>query len=64
MDRQMAMLNTSARGAIKRKMSVVNNSHLKVLFSTRKMVYSTGLLLILWGMLLGMLIHTQVVSTH
>ncbi|KAI0770588.1 MFS general substrate transporter [Fomes fomentarius] len=48
-DTQTAMLNTSARGAIKRKVSVVNNSHLKALFSTRKMAYSTGLLLILWA---------------
>ena len=42
-------LDTSARGALARKMSVVDTSHVKALFATKKMAYSTSLLIVLWG---------------
>lgn len=42
-------LDTSARGAIRRKLALVDTSHVKALFVTKRMAYSTSLLLILWG---------------
>ena len=46
---QRRELDTSARGALARKLSVVDTSHVKALFATKKMAYSTSLLIILWG---------------
>ena len=42
-------LDTSARGVLKRQLSVMDTSHVKALFATKKMAYSTTLLIILWG---------------
>ncbi|RDX53512.1 MFS general substrate transporter [Lentinus brumalis] len=42
-------VDTSARGALARKLSVVDTSHVKALFATRKMAYSTSLLIVLWA---------------
>ncbi|RPD62612.1 MFS general substrate transporter [Lentinus tigrinus ALCF2SS1-7] len=42
-------LDTSVRGALARKLSVVDTSHVKALFVTRKMAYSTSLLIVLWA---------------
>ena len=44
------VLDTSAKAAIKRKMSVVNANHVKALFKTKKIAYSTIILILLWGM--------------
>ena len=44
------VLDTSAKAAIKRKMSVVNANHVKALFKTKKVAYSTIILILLWGM--------------
>lgn len=42
-------LNTSAAGAIQRQLSKFNSNHVKSLFATRKLAYSTSLLIVLWG---------------
>ena len=42
-------LDTSAKGALRRKMSVLDTSHVRALFATKKMAYSTSLLIVLWG---------------
>lgn len=42
-------LDTSARGAIRQKLALVDTSHVKALFVTKRMAYSTSLLLILWA---------------
>ena len=41
--------DTSAYGAITRKFSKFDSGHVKPLFATRKLAYSTTLLIILWG---------------
>lgn len=40
---------TSAKGAAIRKIATIDASHVKPLFATRKLAYSTTLLIILWG---------------
>lgn len=42
-------IDTSAKGAVVRKLRKFDNSHVKSLFATRKLAYSTSLLIILWG---------------
>ena len=41
--------NANAWAAAKRKMGKFSGSHVKALFATRKLAYSTSLLIILWG---------------
>jgi hypothetical protein len=43
-------MDTSARGAVVRKLRAFNGDHVRSLFATRKLAYSTTLLIILWGM--------------
>ncbi|KAI0715627.1 MFS general substrate transporter [Cerioporus squamosus] len=43
------VVDASARGALARKLSVVDTGHVKALFATRKMAYSTSLLIVLWA---------------
>ena len=42
-------MDTSARGALVRKLKVVSGKHVKSLFATRKLAYSTTLLMLVWG---------------
>ncbi|KAI0770092.1 MFS general substrate transporter [Fomes fomentarius] len=48
-EEKMVLLDTSAMGAIRRKLSLLNMDHLKSLFATKMMGYSTTLLIILWA---------------
>ncbi|KAK7050280.1 putative MFS-type transporter PB1E7.08c [Favolaschia claudopus] len=41
--------NTTVPAAPGRKLSVFNSDHLRPLFATRKLAYSTGLLILIWG---------------
>lgn len=45
-----AGIDTSAKGAILRKLRKFDSQHVKSLFATRKLAYSTTLLTIIWGM--------------
>jgi hypothetical protein len=45
-------MDTSAKAAVARKLKILNWQHVKSLFATRKLAYSTTLLMIVWGMLL------------
>lgn len=42
-------LDASAKAAIGRRMMKFNSNHVKVLFATRRLAYSTSLLILLWG---------------
>ena len=44
-----AGLDTSALGAVRRKLSQFSGDHVKSLFATRKLAWSTSLLIVLWG---------------
>ena len=44
-------VDTSAMGAIKRKLDVFGWDHVTPLFATRKLAWSTSLLIIIWGTL-------------
>ena len=44
-----AAMDTSARAAVARKLRAFSGEHVKSLFATRKLAYSTSLLIILWG---------------
>lgn len=44
-----ARMDTSALAAVKRKMGIFSNNHVKSLFATRKMAWSTTILIILWA---------------
>lgn len=42
-------LDASAAGAVKRQLAKFNGGHVRSLFATKKLAYSTSLLIILWG---------------
>jgi hypothetical protein len=42
-------MDTSALAAVRRKMGMFSDNHVKSLFATRKMARSTTILIILWG---------------
>ncbi|KAH7100322.1 MFS general substrate transporter [Auriculariales sp. MPI-PUGE-AT-0066] len=44
-------MNTSASAAAKRKIASLNTHHVKALFATRKLAYSTTLLIIIWALI-------------
>lgn len=44
-------LDTSAKAAVLRKLEKFDAGHVKPLFATKKLAYSTSLLIALWGML-------------
>ena len=46
---EQARMDTSARAAMLRKLRMVNADHVKALFATKKLAYSTSLQIILWG---------------
>lgn len=41
--------NTSATAAVMRQLRKLNLDHVKALFATRKLAYSTSILIVLWG---------------
>ena len=43
--------DTSAKGAMLRKLKTVSGEHVKSLFATRKLAWSTSLLIAIWGVL-------------
>ncbi|KAG6330636.1 hypothetical protein ID866_8451 [Astraeus odoratus] len=44
-------MDVSARAAVKRTLAIFDGSHVKPLFATRKLVYSTTILIILWALI-------------
>lgn len=44
-------MDVSAVAAVKRKLAILDSNHVKPLFATRKLAYSTGLLIVIWGKL-------------
>ncbi|KAI0667722.1 MFS general substrate transporter [Trametes maxima] len=44
-------IDTSARGAVMRKLATFGGSHVKGLFATKKLAYSTTLLIIVWALI-------------
>ncbi|KIJ62126.1 hypothetical protein HYDPIDRAFT_95026 [Hydnomerulius pinastri MD-312] len=44
-------MDTSAAAAVKRKLAIFDGSHVKPLFATRKMAYSTSILIVLWALI-------------
>lgn len=42
-------MDTSARAAVRRRLSKLNSAHIKSLFATKKLAYSTSLLITSWG---------------
>jgi hypothetical protein len=43
-------LDTSAKGALRRQLDKMSPAHVKALFATKKLAWSTSLLIIIWGM--------------
>lgn len=56
-------MDTSARGAMARKLQAFDGGHVRALFATRKLAYSTTLLIILWGACLGVRGVARLTST-
>ncbi|KAF8910712.1 MFS general substrate transporter [Mucidula mucida] len=48
---QQQEIDTSAKGAIRRKLSSLSGNHVKSLFATRKLAYSTSLIIVLWALI-------------
>ena len=48
-NQENAKMDTSAKAAAMRKLSKFDANHVKPLFATRKLAYSTSILIILWG---------------
>ncbi|KAH7887129.1 MFS general substrate transporter [Phlebopus sp. FC_14] len=44
-------MDTSALAAVKRKLVIFDSSHVKPLFATRKLAYSTTILIVLWALI-------------
>ncbi|EIN13088.1 MFS general substrate transporter [Punctularia strigosozonata HHB-11173 SS5] len=44
-------MDTSARAAVFRKLKVVSGDHVRALFATRKLAWSTSLLIIIWALI-------------
>ena len=47
---QEKVMDTSAKAAVMRSLRELSGDHVRPLFATRKLAYSTSLLIILWGM--------------
>ncbi|KAI0070245.1 sugar transporter [Panus rudis PR-1116 ss-1] len=45
------LMDTSAKGAVMRQLRKFDSGHVKSLFATRKLAYSTSLLIILWALI-------------
>ncbi|KAG9309971.1 MFS general substrate transporter [Chiua virens] len=48
---RVAVMDVSAMGAVRRKVAIFDSSHVKPLFATRKLAYSTSLLIVLWALI-------------
>lgn len=46
---EAAAMDTSAVGAVRRQMAKFSGGHVRALFATRTMAWSTGLLVVIWG---------------
>ena len=46
---QAKLMDTSMRAALMRKLRMMNSDHVKALFATKKLAYSTSLLIVLWA---------------
>ena len=44
-----APMDTSARGAILRKLRILSGEHVRSLFATKKLAWSTSLMILCWG---------------
>ena len=42
-------MDTSARGAIVRKLRILSGEHVRSLFASKKLAYSTSLMILCWG---------------
>lgn len=49
-ERARARMDTSAKGAVLRKLKVLSGEHVRSLFATEKLAYSTTLMILCWGM--------------
>lgn len=47
--KEALQMDTSAAGAFRRQVAKFDSKHVKSLFATRKLAYSTSLLIVLWG---------------
>ncbi|EMD40181.1 major facilitator superfamily [Gelatoporia subvermispora B] len=50
-ENEQKQMDTSAKAAVKRKLEKFSYSHVQALFATRKLAYSTSLLIILWALI-------------
>lgn len=48
----MATINTTPIGAIRRQITKFNADHIKALFKSKQLAWSTGLTIVIWGMLI------------
>ncbi|PIL22728.1 MFS general substrate transporter [Ganoderma sinense ZZ0214-1] len=48
-DVKVVPMDTSLRAALVRKLRMMNSDHVKALFATKKLAYSTSLLIVLWA---------------
>lgn len=49
-DEPPAQVDTSVRAALRRNLEKFELNHIKALFATRQLAYSTSLVILLWGM--------------
>lgn len=49
-DEAPAQVDTSVRAALRRNLEKFELNHIKALFATRQLAYSTSLVILLWGM--------------
>ncbi|OCH87958.1 MFS general substrate transporter [Obba rivulosa] len=58
-------MDTSAKAAARRKLEIFSTSHVKPLFATRKLAYSTSLLVVLWALIgLAFPLYTAFISFY
>lgn len=50
-DPQGAGLETDAQAALKRKLEKLNFTHVRALFATKKLAFSTSLIMLVWGLI-------------
>ena len=57
-------MDTSAKAAVLRKLSAFSGDHVKSLFATRRLAYSTTLLIVIWGKHRTLLLLIELVLTR
>ncbi|EMD40259.1 major facilitator superfamily protein mfs3 [Gelatoporia subvermispora B] len=64
-ERPIRHMDTSAKAAVKRKLRLLSSSHIEPLFATRKLAYSTSLLIIVWALIgLAFPLYTAFISFY